>query len=54
MELMLSDFCDWLYKKHLTFIKVSLKKEYRLQIKLDSNEDKKNIVNNNEIAKDIE
>ena len=30
MELMLADFCDWLFKKKLTSIKVSLNKEYRL------------------------
>jgi hypothetical protein len=33
MELMLADFCDWLFRKKLTSIKVSLNKEYRLEVK---------------------
>lgn len=30
---MLSDFCGWLFKKKYTNIKVTLKKEYRLETK---------------------
>jgi hypothetical protein len=51
MELMLSDFCDWLFKKRLTLIKVSLKKEYRLERKLSPLEEQKIEAMKNESSK---
>ena len=33
IELMLTDFCLWLFRRRLTPIKVNLKKEYRLESK---------------------
>lgn len=33
MELILSDFCGWLFKKRFSNIKVTLKKQYRLESK---------------------
>ena len=33
MELMLTDLCSWLFRKKLTNIEVTLKKEYRLDQK---------------------
>jgi hypothetical protein len=51
---MLSDFCDWLFKKQLTLVKVSLKKEYRLELKLVPIEHKKEVTENNGKVKDNE